>query len=616
MDDPKLEQLSFGEDNFLVIGIAASAVGKEALQAFLQTMPKNDNASILVDSASTQIKLEQNNSHGITVQIIDSNGSKLDKNYEVSLIQQQTEEALRKSATRERTTLKIVQKISKTLDCQEIFALTTKELRKALKCDRSVIYRFNQDWSGQFVAESVGDEWLKLVEVDKHKIWFDSYLQETKGGVCALDEIFVADNIYQAGLSRCHIDLLRQFQAKACCVVPIFQSDLLWGLLSVYQNNSTRQWQPEEIRLLTQVAIQLGITLKQADLFAQIRDRSDRLQQAKEAAEAANKAKTAFIAHMNHELRTPLNAILGSAEILRETINHKEQQNKIDLIYHSGKHLHTLINDVLSLAKLEAKKLKLKPKNFDFANFLTNVFEIIRIRAVQKNIELNYQIISSLPSTIFCDQTRLKQVLLNLLSNAIKFTPNGSVTFKIGYEKDFYNNKKGNNKQSIRFSIEDTGIGIAPTQIADIFLPFQQLKDNDLQTEGTGLGLTISQNIVCLMGSKIQVQSSLGKGSTFWFDLDLNNLINYKNIEDIEENIEPKTIVITHNKLQNIVIPPLSELYTLQELLIVGNIRGLLNKLADLEKYNPELNSFNQQVLHLAETCQIDLLESFLQSFT
>ena len=529
--------------------------------------------------------------------------------------QKQTEEALRKSATRERTTLKIVQKISKTLDRQEIFVLSTKELQEALQCDRVVIYSFNQDWSGQFVAESVQGDWRKLVKAGKQEVWLDTYLQKTQGGICALEKAFVIEDIYQADLSDCHVELLEEFQAKACCIVPIFQSDCLWGLLGVYQNSHFRRWQSEEIRLLTQVAIQLGITIQQIELFTQIRHQSKQLEQAKKAAVTANKAKTAFIANMNHELRTPLNAILGSAEILRQNLDSEaQQQNNLNLIEQSGRHLNTLIDDILSLAKIEAGKLTLKPIEFDFSLFLQNIVEIIRIRAYQKNITLDYQIISPLPSTVFGDETRLRQVLLNLLSNAIKFTPKGSVIFKVGYSKDFLTSSSHSSQHTIRFYVEDTGIGIAPSQVTDIFLPFHQLESN-LQTEGTGLGLTISQNIVRLMGSEIKLQSTLGTGSIFWFDLDLANSHSLSNTHTIASKIDSPTATTALNTVNNTLIPPIAELDMLQEFLAMGNLRGVLNRITVLEESNPELASFTQQVRHLAESCQIDLLEEFLQSF-
>ena len=527
--------------------------------------------------------------------------------------QKQTEDALIRSATRERTALKLVQRISKTLNPQEIFLSTTEELRLALKCDRVAVYSFNPDWSGQFMAESVAEGWTKLIG-DPPTIWSDTYLQATQGGICALQQAFVCDDVSQSGLSECHLELLRQFQAQACCVVPIFDSDRLWGLLSAYQNDAPRFWQTEEVRLLTQVGIQLGVTIQQIELIAQIRQQSQQLQQAKEAAESANQAKTAFIANMNHELRTPLNAILGSVEMLRQNLTpnlsaNQQQQNQLNLISQSGRHLHTLIDDILSLAKIEAGKLELHPKEFDFDLFLNNLVEIIRLRATQQQITFNYQLVSSLPKTIYGDETRLRQVLLNLLSNAIKFTPEGSVTFKVGYSQDVNSTASepsDNQAARIRFTIEDTGVGIQAEQIRDIFLPFQQVGDRDLTVEGTGLGLTISQNIVRHMGSEIMVESTLGSGSVFWFDLDFHQLDT--------ATIEPKQVSISQQTPQITNTPPTATMQNLLALVQIGDLRGLLDEIASI-KEAPELEPFCNKVVELAQTCQIEVIEQFLTAF-
>ena len=254
------------------------------------------------------------------------------------------------------------------------------------------------------------------------------------------------------------------------------------------------------------------------ELEKRVVERTAELDNAKQLAEAANRAKSTFLAHISHELRTPLNAILGFAQIMQRNLNVNEstQQQGVEIIYQSGRHLLTLIDDLLQIAKIEAGKLQLELTEFNLATFLDNLLAIALVRAREKRITLDYRPFSTLPAIVRSDETRLRQVLLNLLSNAIKFTDKGSVTFKVGvidYSQDATPTK-------IRFQIEDTGIGIPEDKMQDIFLPFQQLDERAIN-EGTGLGLSISQKIVEQLDSNIQVTSTLGVGSTFWFDLDL-----------------------------------------------------------------------------------------------
>ena len=437
--------------------------------------------------------------------------------------QKLTEAELRESATRERTILKIVEKIRETLDLTEIFANTTNQLRSTLKCDRVVLYRFEPDWSGKFVAESVAPGWTCLLGSDIETGWNDTCLQKTKGGNYYKYDSFVINNVARANLSSCHRQMYEKIQAQSFCITPVFQGNVLWGLLAAYQNQHSRQWKEGEVRLLTQTGVQLGISLAQVNLFEQIQSQSQQLQQAKEAAEAANQAKSAFIAHTSHELRTPLNAILGFAQILQRGVDEDTSKRGIEVIRQSGQHLLTLINDILYIAKIEAGKLTLELRDFVFPSFLENLVDIIRVRCQQKAIAFEYQTLSQLPTMVKGDETRLRQLLLNLLSNAVKFTKQGKVTFKVGYARDFTSplDAKFQERNLIRFQIEDTGKGIPQDKLKDIFLPFYQLHPHQQIQEGTGLGLTISHNLAEQMGSQIEINSTIGEGSIFSFELAL-----------------------------------------------------------------------------------------------
>lgn len=409
-------------------------------------------------------------------------------------------------------------------------------------------------------------------------------------------------------------DIIRDKSASVADV-PLFIMGELFGILSIQLDGESRKWSAEEQNFIAGMGSIISILI---ETFERI-ETGKKLVVAVEDAKKANSIKSEFLANMSHEIRTPMNAILGFTEILLSRIKEGEEHEFLKSIHSSGKHLLSLINDILDLSKIEADKIEFNYKPCDINSIIEGINSIFLFKAKENNIDLIFEITTGIPEPILIDGDRLSQILINIIGNAIKFTKEGFV--KVTFSHEMVKNQK--NTVSIIIDIEDTGIGIPKDKWDDIFNPFAQTNSgSNIKYGGTGLGLAISKKLANLMNGTIMIMEKKGEGSLFRIILNNVKIVNKPETTIKQTEAIPEKEYNNTGNIGNVINILRSDLQTKCNLLLTNlSIRTAKDFADEIERIGREydialLTNWSENLLEATSDFDKKSILRILRNFT
>ncbi|MEA5597952.1 GAF domain-containing protein [Rivularia sp. UHCC 0363] len=464
--------------------------------------------------------------------------------------------------SRQKALASIVAKIRDSLDIEEIFRITTKELTQVLDSDRVSVYRFNSDWGGEFVAdfECVTPRWLDVGNLGVNTVWDDTYLQETQGGRYRQGEVLVVNDISQEDFSQCHLDIYEQFHIKAFITVPIFFEQSLWGILGVYQHQASRYWENSEVEFVSQIAAQLGVAMQHASLLTHNREKSEQLsktlinlQETQTQLIQTEKMSSLgqLVAGIAHEINNPVNFIHANLSHLKEYTDNilrvlssyqeycpepptemKTLLEETDVEYIAEdlpklcsslsigtKRIQSIVLSLRNFSRLDEAEMK----SVDIHDGIEGTLLILQHRLKTDASKVAINIVKEygeLP-LVECYAGQLNQVFMNLLANAIDEVQ----SIEPASEEDNVKTIKITTEcidERVKISIKDDGNGIPPEILDKLFDPFFTTKPVG---KGTGLGLSISYKIIEKHFGKLYCNSQPGGGAEFAIELPIKSAL-------------------------------------------------------------------------------------------